>query len=216
MKTRQTVEKSKLEEDFQAEWSAFTSHWDDRIGNYQKECQGMEKTLLADNKQALDEYRKYLEETISMKPKDCAKILDLKIQLEQLVKQEEYKDAHITQQRIFDMDRIETEKYLLERNRKIETLLDQKANQQQNEYLALRKRIINGLDELELQRKGESDRLLLKYDNIKKNIEKAQTMESYIVEKSMKSASLQQSIRNYFSMPLNQEGKTNLVEQGND
>ena len=170
MKTRQTVEKSKLEEDFQAEWTAFTNHWDDRIGNYQKECQGMERSLLSDNKQALEEYRKYLEETIPLKPKDCARILDLKIQLDQLVKQEEYKDAHFTQQRIFELERTETEKYLIDRNRKVETFLDQKANQQQNEYLALRKRIINGLDELELQRKAESERLMLKYENIKKNI----------------------------------------------
>lgn len=163
----------------------------------------MEKELLANNKLALDEYRKYLEDTIPQKPKDAAKILDLKAQLEQLVRQEEYKDAHYMQQRIFDLERQELEKYLAERAKKIETLLDQKAAQQQNEYLALRKRVINGLDELELQRKGEYDRLFLKYSNIKKNIEKAQNMESYILEKSIKSASLQQSIRNYFSAPLN-------------
>lgn len=207
VKNRQNIEKTKLEEDFKAELNAFTSHWDDRIGNYQNECQNMEKTLLADNKLALEEYKKYLEETIPLKPKDSTQILDYKVQLEHLVKQEEYKNAHITQQKIFEHERVETEKYLYERNAKIEAFLDQKANQQQNEYLSLRKRIICGLDELELQRKGESDRLMLKYDNIKKNIEKAQNMESYMLEKSMKSASLQQSIRNYFSTPLNNDVK---------
>ena len=159
----------------------------------------------------IEEYKKYLEETLPPKPKDSAKILDLKAQLDHLVKQEEYKNAHFTQQMIFDNEKIEVEKYQIERSKKIEALLDQKANQQQNEYLALRKRIINGLDELELQRKAESDRLLLKYENIKKNIEIAQNMESYFIEKSMKSASLQQSIRNYFSTPLNPEPK---IQQG--
>ena len=207
VKNRQNVEKSKLEEDFQSEFKAFTAHWDERIGNYEKECQNMEKELLANNRQALEEYKNYLEETQPLKPKDSTKILDLKVQLDQLVKQEEYKDAHYTQQRIFDLEKTETDKYQMERNKKIEALLDQKAVTQQNEYLALRKRIINGLDELELQRKAESDRLLLKYDNIKKNIEKAQNMESYIVEKSMKSATIQQSIRNYFSTPLNPESQ---------
>lgn len=166
----------------------------------------MEKELLANNKRALDEFSKYLDETIPQKPKDAAKVLDLKAQLEQLVRQEEYKDAHYMQQRIFDLEKADLEKYQAERAKKIEALLDQKASQQQNEYLALRKRVINGLDELELQRKGEYDRLFLKYANIKKNIEKAQNMESYILEKSMKSASLQQSIRNYFSTPLNAPG----------
>lgn len=212
VKSRQNVEKSKLEEDFQSEVSAFGNHWADRIGNYQKECQNMEKELLANNKQALEEYKNYLDETLPPKPKDCAKLLDLKTQLEHLVRQEEYKDAHYMQQRIFEMEKAENEKYQGERNKKVEALLDQKANQQQNEYLALRKRIINGLDELELQRKSEYDRLFLKYANIKKNIEKAQNMESYMVEKSMKSASLQQSIRNYFSTPLNPENKVVFEE----
>lgn len=212
VKSRQNVEKSKLEEDFQSEVSAFGNHWADRIGNYQKECQNMEKELLANNKQALEEYKNYLDETLPPKPKDCAKLLDLKTQLEHLVRQEEYKDAHYMQQRIFEMEKVENEKYQGERNKKVEALLDQKANQQQNEYLALRKRIINGLDELELQRKSEYDRLFLKYANIKKNIEKAQNMESYMVEKSMKSASLQQSIRNYFSTPLNPENKAVFEE----
>ena len=212
-KSRQNIEKSKLEDDFQNELNAFTNHWDERIGNYQKECQNMERDLLANNKQALEEYKKYLDETLPKRPKDCSKILDLKVQLEQLVKKEEYKDAHYTQQRIFEIEEAENEKYQLERNKKIEALLDQKANQQQNEYLALRKRIINGLDELELQRKGESDRLMLKYENIKKNIEKTQNMESYILEKSMKSQSLQQSIRNYFSTPLNPENKLNEITE---
>jgi len=214
VKSRQNVEKSKLEEDFQSEVTAFGSHWADRIGNYQKECQNMEKELLGNNKQALEEYKSYLDETLPPKPKDCAKLLDLKTQLEHLVRQEEYKDAHYMQQRIFELEKSENEKYQVDRNKKVEALLDQKANQQQNEYLALRKRIINGLDELELQRKSEYDRLFLKYANIKKNIEKAQNMESYMVEKSMKSVSLQQSIRNYFSTPLNPENKPAFEETG--
>lgn len=214
VKNRQTVEKTKLEEDFQSEVKAFAAHWDDRIGNYQNECQNMEKELLSNNKQALEEYRKYLDETIPLKPKDCTKILDYKIQLERLVKGEEYKDAHYMQQKIFELEKGENEKYQIERSKKIDTLLDQKANQQQNEYLALRKRIINGLDELELQRKSEYDRLFLKYANIKKNIEKAQNMESYMIEKSMKSATLQQSIRNYFTAPLNTESKAVMQESG--
>jgi hypothetical protein len=203
IKTRQNVEINKLEEDFQAEVAAFSNHWADRIGNYQRECQEMERELLTNNRQALDEYRKYLEETLPQRPKDPAKILDLKAQLEQLVRQEEYKDAHYMQQRIYDLERQEVERYASDRAKKIDTLIDQKSVQQHNEYLALRKRVINGLDELELQRKGEHDRLFLKYQNIRKNIEKAQNMESYFLEKSIKSTSLQQSIRNYFSMPLN-------------
>lgn len=44
------------------------------------------------------------------------------------------------------------------------------------EYDSLRKRILNGMDELEIQRKKEYDRLYLKYNNLKKNIETQQNM----------------------------------------
>ena len=174
----------------------------------------MEKELLANNREALEEYKKYLDETLPPKPKDSTKLLDYKTQLEHLARQEEYKDAHYMQQKIFELEKAENDRYQIDRTKKVEALLDQKANQQQNEYLALRKRIINGLDELELQRKSEYDRLFLKYANIKKNIEKSQNMESYMMEKSMKSASLQQSIRNYFSTPLNPETKALPEETG--
>lgn len=213
MKTRQNVEITKLEEDFQAEVAAFSTHWADRIGNYQRECQEMERELLAGNRQGLEEYRRYLEDTLPPRPKESAKVLDLKAQLEQLVRQEEYKDAHYMQQRIYELERQELERYAAERAKKIETLIDQKAVQQHNEYLALRKRVINGLDELELQRKAEHDRLFLKYQNVRKNIEKAQNMESYFLEKSIKSTSLQQSIRNYFSSPLNPPNANKSVEE---
>lgn len=68
----------------------------------------------------------------------------------------------------------------------------------QNEYNSLRKRILNGLDELEIQRKGEYERLFLKYNNLKKNIENQQAMQSIMLEKSMAYSNLHGSIKNYY------------------
>jgi hypothetical protein len=202
-KTRHAIERSKLEEDFALEIKSFTDHWNDKILNYQSECKKMEQELLNSNQTSLDEYRKYLEESIPEKSKDSARLLDMKVQLEQLVRTEEFKDAHYMQQRCYELEAQEQEKYRVERTKKIETLLDQRIAQQQTEYNSLRKRILNGLDELELQRKGEYDRLFLKYNNLKKNIETQQTMQSYALEKSLKTQTLQQSIRNYFTLPAN-------------
>jgi hypothetical protein len=82
----------------------------------------------------------------------------------------------------------------MERTKKIENLLDQKISQQKTDYNSLRKRILKGLDELEIQRKGEYDRLFMKYNNLKKNIEVQQTRHSNMLEKSMKAQTLQQSV----------------------
>jgi len=202
-KNRHAIERTKLEEDFALEIKAFTDHWNDKIVNYQTECKKMEQELLASNQTALEEYRKYLDESIPAKSKDSAKLLDMRTQLEQLVRNEEFKDAHYMQQRCYELEAQEQEKYQIERSKKIENLLDQRIAQQKTDYNSLRKRILNGLDELEIQRKGEYDRLFLKYNNLKKNIEYQQTMQSYMLEKSLKTQTLQQSIRNYFTLPAN-------------
>ncbi len=208
-KNRHLVEKNKLEEDFTLEIKAFTDHWSDKIVNYQTECKKMEQELLVNNQSGLEDYRRYLDENVAERAKDSSRLLDMRIQLEQLVKNEEFKDAHYMQQRCYELEIQEQEKYRIERLKKIEVLIDQKISQQQTDYNSLRQRILNGLDELEIQRKGEYDRLLLKYNNLKKNIENQQTMQSYMLEKSLKTQSLQQSIRNYFTLP----GNDNLNSQ---
>ena len=198
IKSRHSIEKLKLEEDFNNEMKAFTDHWNVKLTSYQEECKLMEKELLEHNKHALEEYRAHLDETIPAKPKDSTKLINMKAQIESLVRQEEYKDAHFMQQKAYELEREEQEKYGLERAKKIENLIDQKVQLHQNEYQSLRKRILNGLDELELQRKSEYDRLFLKYNNLKKNIESSQNIQSNILEKSIKSDRLQSSIRQYY------------------
>ena len=207
IKNKHSIEKNKLEEDFASEIQSFSNHWGDKISAYQQECKRMEQELLAHNQATLEEYRNQLQTNLPERPKDSARLLDMKVQLDQLVRKEDYKDAHYQQQRIADLERAELDKHTLDRNKKIENLIEQKLVQQQNEYNSLRKRVLNGLDELELQRKAEYDRLFLKYNNVKKNIENQQNAQSYLLEKSMKTASLQQSIRNYFTIPQDGSGE---------
>jgi len=198
IKSRHSIEKLKLEEDFNAEMKAFTDHWNEKLANYQEECNAMERELLEHNKRAIDEYRGYLESSLAEKPKDSTKLIAMKAQIESLVRQEEYKDAHFMQQKAFDLEKEEQDKYNMERAKKMENLIDQKVQIHQTDYQSLRKRILMGLDELELQRKNEYDRLFLKYNNLKKNIESSQTIQSNLFEKSIKTDRLQNSIKQYY------------------
>ena len=192
------MEKTKLEEDFSDEMTNFSEHWANKIENYQEECKQMEQELLEHNKKSLEEYRQYLEETTPLKPKDSSALINIKSQIENLARIEEFKEAHQMQQRAFNLENQEQEKYLMERTKKISNLLEQKVHLHQNEYNSLKKRILTGLDELEKQRKDEYERLFLKYNNLKKNIETNQTMQSYMLEKSMRSEKLQHSIKQYY------------------
>lgn len=72
----------------------FNNHWNEKMTNYQDECKQMENELIEHNKAQLEEYRQQLEEQIPLKPKDSVKLLEVKHQIEQLVRNQEYKDAH--------------------------------------------------------------------------------------------------------------------------
>ena len=142
------MERTKLEEDFSSEMENFSNHWFNKINSYQEECKMMEQELIEHNKKSLDEYHEYLKETIPEKPKDSTKLINLKSTIENLAKLEEFKDAHQMQQRAFEMEKQEQEKWTHERNKLIESKLDHKVKLHQNEYTNLRKRILVGLDEL--------------------------------------------------------------------
>lgn len=200
VKARHALRKNKLEEDFQAEVESFTALWNQKLLSYQEECQRLEDEHLEANRHDLERYRQELDETLPPRPKDSMRMLELKARIEQLVRVQEYKDAHYIQQKAHELERAEMEKYTLERQRKLENLLDQRILHHQNEYNSLRKRVLNGLDELELQRKNEYDRLFLKFNNLRKNIESQQSMQSYMVEKSMRAVSLNASLKQYYSL----------------
>ena len=81
-------------------------------------------------------------------------------------------------------------KYNFEREQKLKNLLDQFITRQRNEHNSLRKKIITGLEELEIKREKEYEMLLHKYNNLKRQVESSQIMETQLFEKSVKTSSM--------------------------
>merc|ERR1712137_42148 len=69
------------------------------------------------------------------------------------------------------MEKDEQEKYLRERRRKINLQLNAHKKKQQNELEALKQRIMSGQEEQSKVRATELERLLQKYQNVKKELE---------------------------------------------
>ena len=198
MKNKHNLEKNKLDEDFENEMQSFSAFWDEKIMKYQEECRQLEKMLLTKNQEELEDYNQSLNKTIPLKFKPSPKMLEMHATLNQLLKNQEYKDAHYLQQKICVLERKEEEKYFYERDRKIEHLLESMKQRHNQEYNTLKKKIILGLEELEINRKKEYEKLLLKFNNIKKNIENQHNMESYYFEKSVKASQISKSMKNHY------------------
>ena len=161
-------------------------HWDEKIRKYKEECTKLEELLLDKQKNDFEKYEMGLEESIPQRPKDSARLLEAKNMIEQLAKNQEYKDAHHLQSKMLKLMREEDDKYKVERELKIRNLLDQLATKQRNEHNSLRKKIITGLEELEIKREKEYEMLLHKFNNLKRSIENHQSMETQLFEKSVR------------------------------
>lgn len=97
-----------------------------------------------------------------------------------------YLEAHQIQQRILVMERDEYEKWNYGRQAKIKNMIQQLKQKQLNELNALQQRIISGQEEQRKIRSQELEKLLQKYQNVRKELESQQTQEITRLDKSMK------------------------------
>ena len=153
MLSKHSIEKHKLDEEFEQELQGFTEFWNEKINKYQEECRQLENMLLTKNQEELEEYFQSLNKTIPLKYKPSSKMLEMHSTLNQLLKNQEYRDAHYLQQKICILERQEEEKYFYERNKKIENLLQSMRQRHNQEYNTLKKKIILWLEELKNKRK---------------------------------------------------------------
>lgn len=184
------VEKDKLDNEFSTELYQFNLHWDDKIQKYKEECTKLEELLLEKQKQDFENYELSLEQNISDKPKDSPKVQEFKHQVELLAANQDYQEAHNIQQKLIKLTNDEQGKYNFEREQKLKNLLDQFITRQRNEHNSLRKKIITGLEELEIKREKEYEMLGHKYNNLKRQVESSQIMETQLFEKSVKTSSM--------------------------
>ena len=116
----------------------------------------------------LEENRNDLEKKLSINIKPSPELLNMRQIQANLAKQKEYSEAHKVQVRVQQLEREEQEKHLQSRMKKIAAAEAKLISKQQGEMNALRKRIDAGENEQKKQRALELERLLQRYQNVKK------------------------------------------------
>lgn len=131
----------------------------------------------------LEENRAQLEQKVTVVFKQSSELLNLKKIQDQLVKQQEYTEAHKVQAKIAELEKTEQEKYGQVRMKKIvaaETLLIQKQQQQMN---ALKKKCDQSLTQDRNQREQQHKQMLQRYQNVKTQLEIQHNLERVKLEK---------------------------------
>ncbi|CAD8210846.1 unnamed protein product [Paramecium octaurelia] len=195
VKDRHTNEKQEIEKAHLEEFNQFNEFWDQKMAEFDQEAQRVKEQVLQRHDEELNQFTDELENSIPVKPKDSAELLSLRKTEESLARQENYQEAHVTQQRILSMERDEYERWNQQRSCKIKNLILQLKQKQSTELNALQQRILSGQEEQRKIRSQELEKLLQKYQNVRKELSSQQNQEITRLDKSMKTQSIMQQSR---------------------
>mmetsp|Transcript_25347 Transcript_25347/g.22386 ORF Transcript_25347/g.22386 Transcript_25347/m.22386 type:complete len:292 (+) Transcript_25347:23-898(+) len=186
LKERHIQEKLELEEAHVAEFNQFNEFWDKKMQEFNDQAQVIEEQMIQRHQEEMKKFLEELEMTISTRPRDSAELLNMRRIQENLAKQKEYIEAHKVQQKCYQLEKQEADKWQNNRESKMKHQRSQLQTRQDNELNALRKRIIAGQEEQRKARSIELQRLLQKYQNVKKELENQQQIELLRVTKNAK------------------------------
>ncbi|CAD8176803.1 unnamed protein product [Paramecium octaurelia] len=195
VKDRHCSEKQDIEKAHLEEFNQFNQFWDQKMVEFDNEAQKVKEQTLQRHEEELRQFSEELENSLPVKPKDSAELLALRKTEEQLARQENYLEAHVIQSRIQAQERDEYEKWTSCRQQKIRNLITQLRQKQINELNALTQRILSGQEEQRKIRSQELEKLLQKYQNVRKELESQQTQEITRLDKTNKTQSIMQQSR---------------------
>ncbi len=183
LKIRQQNDCLELEETHIMEFNQFNQTWDQRMNEFQQHGMSLIKQLEDKHIQQLELYAQDLEKDLPTNFKPSAELLNLrKIQLS-LAKQKNYTEAHQVQFRSNKQEKREMREFDETREKK-KMILEQKLiKQQENEMSALRAKIEAGENEQKKQRALELEKMFLRYQNVKKELENKHKLERQRLEK---------------------------------
>jgi hypothetical protein len=199
MRSRQIAERLGVEEAHMLEFQQFNIVWDKKMAEYEQHADELVEAMRVRSYSACvfarlesspsycfvsqerhqGELREFQRKLLGkqQKPKFSRELLNLRKIQEHLAKQKDYTEAHKMKLKSDALEAWELEKW---RNLKQQEMFQREAkfkHRQQQELLALQKRIQTGREEQKKQRQLDLERLLQRYQNVKSELEAQQNLE---------------------------------------
>jgi len=198
------LEKEALEQEHLQEFAQFNEFWDSKMAEFNDQARAIEEQMIQRHHEEMGQFLEELEMSITTKPKDSAEILNLRKIQQTLAKQKDYIEAHKIQQQCMKLERQEVEKWQSVREQKIKNQKAQLEHKQANELNAIRKRIVTGQEEQRKARSLDLEKLLHKYQNIRKEVMQRQQAELNQISRPAKGST-------YGSVFRSQSSKMNIT-----
>ncbi|CAG9315631.1 unnamed protein product [Blepharisma stoltei] len=176
-KLNHEAERSELEDGHLLEFQNFVNIWDKKIREQKQFSEQELFSLMNRHEREKSQLEDRLQSQIQVKPKPTAEILNLMNIKERLLKLKDYGEAQVVQKRINLLNKSEIENWEKERKRKMMQKLIQLEKRQGIEMSALKIRLKAFENDIIKKKSEELERLLQKYQNIKKDLENYQVQE---------------------------------------
>ncbi|CDW86614.1 UNKNOWN [Stylonychia lemnae] len=182
----QENERQEVEQSHIIEYQQFNKVWDDKTIKLMQDHEKLLHDLEIQQVRQLEENRQKLEQELPTQIKATSELLNMRQIQVNLGTQGDYQGAHQMQIRVQKREQEEQEAHMIERQKKITALEATLINKQMIEMGGLQKKVDSQATENQRQREIEQNKLLQRYQNLRKELDNQQNLERIRVEKLLK------------------------------
>ena len=170
MTQKQQAEAADIEIAYQEELQSHNANWQEKLTQFKQSCKDAEDQLNKRQENETETVRKNVEESLPIIPKHSPELLNLKRIQDTLVRNKEYKEAHIVQQQMIELEEKLKQSWGSDRDIKIQQNMMTLAKKQENELGSFKQKLLAGAEELKKMRALEYESLVKKYQNVRKEM----------------------------------------------
>jgi hypothetical protein len=182
LKDIQNSEKELVDRSFSEESSQFEAYWNSSIASYTEKCNAEINLLVTKHTKKIKNRKEKLENEIMANFKPSPGLLNLMKCKEQAVKQEKYIEAQLLLVQIDQLRSDEERRYIEVKRSSIDQIIINSNAEFEKKLNNLKKRQKTALDEMNKQRKEDYEKLVKKYENLKRELENNQHIKINIHE----------------------------------
>jgi len=170
VRSQQLQDVVQAEEAHQLEFQEQRDLWEDRLRECEAQAEAQMSELELKHRQQMRELAAFVVERLPPAPRPSSELLNLAKIEASLIKKQDYLEAKKVARRISTLQEEEQAKWDLQRRRKLEAEEGALLRRQQVEQDALQIRLQSGYNQLSKERSQAIEQLLLKYQNMKKEL----------------------------------------------
>lgn len=187
LRERQRQEKEGLEAEYEKELEELSKTWEERLQKNEEEIRNFMEATQERQREELGRFESDLKQNIPQQGRMSSEILNLEYQIEMLVKDQRYTEAGQLQKKLESQRNNCMIKISNKTEEKIRNMLEAVVKRQENEFVAIEKRLNSDREELLKMRDKDFEKIHSKFRVFREKLENNHNSEFIREERKLKS-----------------------------